>query len=180
MKKILIFLSAVGLTIGLYAKPEKGGKKTGSGEGRPSREEVMKKFDKDGDGKLNEEEKAELRKKMAERGAGRKAPPFIMEKFDKDGDGKLSEDERAEARKAMEARRAEMIEKFDKDGEYTRKFVPELEKLPDKFLFTPWEAPQSVLEAAGIELGKDYPYPIIDLKQSRAIALEAFASIKKE
>ena len=77
----------------------------------------MKKFDKDGDGKLNEEEKAELRKKMAERGAGRKVPPFIMEKFDKDGDGKLSEDERAEARKAMEARRAEMIEKFDKDGD---------------------------------------------------------------
>jgi len=117
MKKILIFLSAIGLTIGLYAKPEKGGKKTGSGEGRPSREEVMKKFDKDGDGKLNEEEKAELRKQMAERGAGRKVPPFIMEKFDKDGDGKLSEDERAEARKAMEARRAEMIEKFDKDGD---------------------------------------------------------------
>ena len=64
--------------------------------------------------------------------------------------------------------------KFDKDGEYTRKFVPELEKLPNKFLFTPWEAPQNVLEEAGIELGKDYPYPIIDLKQSRARALEAF------
>tara|TARA_B100001248_G_scaffold246298_1_gene216785 strand:- start:170 stop:619 length:450 start_codon:yes stop_codon:yes gene_type:complete len=117
MEKILIFLSAIGLSIGLYAKPEKGGKKPGSGEGRPSREEVMKKFDKDGDGKLNEEEKAELRKQMAERGAGRKIPPFIMQKFDKDGDGKLSQDERAEARKAMEARRAEMIERFDKDGD---------------------------------------------------------------
>jgi deoxyribodipyrimidine photo-lyase len=69
--------------------------------------------------------------------------------------------------------------KFDKDGEYTRKFVPELEKLPNKFLFTPWEAPQNVLEEAGIQLGKDYPYPVIDLKQSRARALEAFASIKK-
>ena len=73
---------------------------------------------------------------------------------------------------------AEMVKIWD--GQYTRKFVPELEKLPDKFLFTPWEAPQSVLEEAGIELGKDYPYPIIDLKQSRAIALEAFSSIKKE
>jgi deoxyribodipyrimidine photo-lyase len=70
--------------------------------------------------------------------------------------------------------------KFDKDGGYTRKFVPELEKLPNKFLFTPWEAPQSILEAAGVELGKDYPYPIVDLKESRARALEAFASIKKE
>ena len=117
MKKILTFLSVLGLSIGLYAKPEKGGKKPGSGEGRPSREEVMKKFDKDGDGKLNEEEKAELRKQMAERGAGRKIPPFIMQKFDKDGDGKLSQDERAEARKAMEARRAEMIERFDEDGD---------------------------------------------------------------
>ena len=117
MKKALLLISVLSLATGIIAKPEKGGKKPGSGEGRPSREEVMKKFDKDGDGKLNEEEKAELRKQMAERGAGRKVPPFIMEKFDKDGDGKLSEDERAEARKAMEARRAEMIEKFDKDGD---------------------------------------------------------------
>ena len=118
MKKILIFLSAIGLSISLYAKPEKVGKKPGSKEGRPSREEIIKKFDKDGDGKLNEEEKAELRKKMAERsGGGRKLPPFLMKKFDKDGDGKLSDEEKAEARKAMEARRKEMIGKFDKDGD---------------------------------------------------------------
>ena len=91
MKKILIFLSAVGLTIGLYAKPEKGGKKTGSGEGRPSREEVMKKFDKDGDGKLSEDERAEARKAMEARRAE------MIEKFDKDGDGKLNEDERKAA-----------------------------------------------------------------------------------
>ena len=118
MKKILIFLSAIGLSIGLYAKPEKDGKKPGSFEGRPSREEIIKKFDKDGDGKLSDEEKAELRKKMAERsGGGRKLPPFLMKKFDNDGDGKLSDEEKAEARKAMEARRKEMIVKFDKDGD---------------------------------------------------------------
>ena len=117
MKKALLLISVLSLASAIIAKPEKVRKKTGPGEGRPSREEVMKKFDKDGDGKLNEEEKAELRKQMAERGAGRKVPPFIMEKFDKDGDGKLCDDERAEARKAMEARRAEMIEKFDKDGD---------------------------------------------------------------
>ena len=118
MKKILIFLSAIGLSIGLHAKPEKDGKKPGSKEGRPSREEIIKKFDKDGDGKLNDEEKAELRKKMAERsGGGRKLPPFLMKKFDKDGDGKLSDEEKAEARNAMEARRKEMIGKFDKDGD---------------------------------------------------------------
>ena len=70
---------------------------------RPSREEVLKKFDKDGDGKLSEEEKGEFAKAMASR--GRKLPPHLMEKFDKDGDGKLNEEERADARKAMEARR---------------------------------------------------------------------------
>ena len=117
MKKLLLLITFLAAATGIIAEPEKKGKKLGSSEGRPSREEVMKKFDKDGDGKLNEEEKAELRKKMAERGAGRKVPPFILEKFDKDGDGKLNGDERAEARKAMEARRAEMIEKFDKDGD---------------------------------------------------------------
>ena len=118
MKKILIFLSAIGLSIGLHAKPEKDGKKPGSKEGRPSREEIIKKFDKDGDGKLNDEEKAELRKKMAERsGGGRKLPPFLMKKFDKDGNGELSDEEKAEARKAMEARRKEVIGKFDKDGD---------------------------------------------------------------
>ena len=102
----------------MYAKPEKEGKKPGSKEGRPSREEIIKKFDKDGDGKLNDEEKAEVRKTMAERsGGGRKLPPFLMKKFDKDGDGELNDEEKAEARKAMEERRKEMIEKFDKDGD---------------------------------------------------------------
>ena len=68
----------------------------------------MKKFDKDGDGKLSEEEKAELRKAIAQRGGrpgGRRPPPELMKKFDKDGDGKLSESERAELRKkAIEVR----------------------------------------------------------------------------
>ena len=88
MKKILIFLSAIGLMIGMYAKPEKAGKRASPGEGRPSREEIMKKFDKDGDGKLSDEEKAEARKAMEAR---RKE---MIEKFDKDGDGKLNEEER--------------------------------------------------------------------------------------
>ena len=118
MKKILLLISSLAFAIGVSAKPEKGGKKGNPSEGRPSREEIIKKFDKDGDGKLSDEEKAELRKKMAERsGGGRKLPPFLMKKFDKDGDGKLSDEEKAEARKAMEARRKEVIGKFDKDGD---------------------------------------------------------------
>ena len=69
----------------------------------------MKKFDKDGDGKLSEEEKAELRSDCSKRWAskGRRPPPELMKKFDKDGDGKLSESEWAELLKTMEARRKE-------------------------------------------------------------------------
>jgi len=62
-------------------------------------------------------------------------------------------------------------EKFDKHGDYTRQFVPELAHLPDKYLFKPWQAPADVLVQAGIELGKDYPMPIVDLKESREQAL---------
>ena len=70
--------------------------------------------------------------------------------------------------------------KFDPEGEYTKKYVPELKLLPNKFLFSPWEAPKEILEKAGIELGKDYPEPIVDLKYSRELALEAFGKTKLE
>ncbi len=69
--------------------------------------------------------------------------------------------------------------KFDSSGEYTRCFVPELKRLPDKYLFRPWEAPLDVLKEAGVTLGKEYPRPIVDVKISREKALEAFASLKK-
>lgn len=69
-------------------------------------------------------------------------------------------------------------EKFDADGEYTRRYVPELKHLDNKYLFKPWEAPAAVLQGAGIILGKTYPRPIVDLKASRERALAAFASLK--
>lgn len=65
-------------------------------------------------------------------------------------------------------------EKFDKDGAYTKKWVPELKKMPPKYLFKPHEAPDEILDYAGIVLGKDYPEPIVDLKQTRVKALNAF------
>jgi deoxyribodipyrimidine photo-lyase len=71
-------------------------------------------------------------------------------------------------------------QKFDSQGEYTRRFVPELSKLPDKYLFAPWEAPEPVLRQCGVRLGVDYPEPVVDLKQSRARALEAFQSLKNQ
>lgn len=71
-------------------------------------------------------------------------------------------------------------EKFDADGAYVTRFVPELAKLPKKYLHKPWEAPADVLEDARLKLGQDYPVPIVDRKQARARALEAFQSIKTE
>ena len=70
-------------------------------------------------------------------------------------------------------------EKFDPDGSYTKKYIPELKYLSKKYLFQPWEAPQHELKAVGIELGKTYPKPIIDYKESRDIALAAFSQMKE-
>lgn len=70
-------------------------------------------------------------------------------------------------------------EKFDSDGEYTRRFVPELKNIPSKYLFSPWKAPMHVLKASGIILGKTYPHPIVNLEQSRDAALQAFKTYKK-
>jgi len=70
-------------------------------------------------------------------------------------------------------------QKFDSDGEYIRKYIPEISDLPNKYLFNPWEAPQEELDRARVVIGKDYPKPIIDLKLSRQNALEAFKSLKK-
>ena len=69
-------------------------------------------------------------------------------------------------------------EKFDPQGQYTRRFVPELDLLPDKYLYRPWEAPPLVLREAGVRLGQDYPLPIVDLKTSRGRALEAYATVR--
>ena len=69
-------------------------------------------------------------------------------------------------------------EKFDPNGDYIKQFIPELRNLNGKFLYSPWEAPENVLQSAGIELGKNYPEPIVDLKLSREKALAAFEKLK--
>lgn len=69
-------------------------------------------------------------------------------------------------------------EKFDPDGEYVRRWVPELARLPDKMIHQPWEATPLELAGAGIELGKTYPRPIVDHKAGRERALKAYASIR--
>ncbi len=69
-------------------------------------------------------------------------------------------------------------QKFDPDGKYTRKYLPVLSNIPDKFLFNPWEAPEDVLRSAGVKLGENYPLPIVEIGSSRQKALEAFATTK--
>ena len=68
-------------------------------------------------------------------------------------------------------------EKFDPDGSYIRHYVPELVKLPNKYLFKPWEAPKALLDEAGVQLGESYPHPVVNLKASREAALEAYQAL---
>ena len=70
-------------------------------------------------------------------------------------------------------------EKFDPRGIYVRKWVPEIASLPDKYLHQPWSAPASLLDEHAINLGKDYPGPVVDLKATRERALERYKVIKK-
>ncbi len=69
--------------------------------------------------------------------------------------------------------------KFDPGGAYVRRWVPELARLPDKFLHAPWTAPAEVLAQAGVRLGKNghYPAPIVDHAAARAEALAAFRTL---
>ena len=63
-------------------------------------------------------------------------------------------------------------EKFDKDGAYVKKWVPELKNLTKKFIHKPWE-----LNEQNFKLGKDYPYPIVKHEEARSKALNAFKKI---
>lgn len=68
-------------------------------------------------------------------------------------------------------------EKFDPEGEYVCRFVPELRKLPKKYIHRPFEAPQEVLSQAGITLGETYPKPVVNHSQARDKALAAYAQV---
>lgn len=68
-------------------------------------------------------------------------------------------------------------ERYDADGAYVRRWVPELAKLPDAVLHSPWEADAATLASAGVVLGETYPAPIVDHAAARARALAAFATL---
>ncbi len=70
-------------------------------------------------------------------------------------------------------------ERFDAEGDYVRRWVPELARLPAPWAHKPWEAEDDVLAAAGVRLGETYPYPIVDHASARTRALEALATIAR-
>ncbi len=71
-------------------------------------------------------------------------------------------------------------EKFDPQGVYVKRWVPALEKLPDKWIHQPWNAPSEILERGGVVLGRDYPKPIVDHARAREAALKAFKKIREK
>ena len=70
-------------------------------------------------------------------------------------------------------------EKFDAEGKFIRRYLPQLEKLSKKSIHAPWQAGHIELETAGIVLGRDYPYPIVDHDEARKKTLVRYNVVKK-
>ena len=69
-------------------------------------------------------------------------------------------------------------EKFDPQGTYVRRWVPEIAKLSDKTIHQPWSATADELRRAGVKLGQTYPLPLVDHAEARNMALAAFSQLK--
>jgi len=69
-------------------------------------------------------------------------------------------------------------EKFDPEGTYVRKWIPQLGRLRGKAIHAPWTVDRATLARAGVSLGTDYPLPIVDHAEARKAALAAFETIK--
>ena len=70
-------------------------------------------------------------------------------------------------------------EKFDPEGKFIRRYLPQLQKLSNKSIHAPWRAGQIELEVAGLHIGKDYPRPIVDHDEARKKTLVRYSVVKK-
>lgn len=68
--------------------------------------------------------------------------------------------------------------RFDPEGTYVKKWLPELKNLPKQFIHQPWEADMITLSEAGVELGKNYPHPIVNHQNSRDMAMMAYKAMR--
>lgn len=69
-------------------------------------------------------------------------------------------------------------DRYDPEGEYVRRWVPELASLPSSYIQKPWEMPEGVQAEYGVRIGQDYPAPIIDHKEARQRTLEAYKAAR--
>ena len=67
--------------------------------------------------------------------------------------------------------------RFDAEGAYVRRWVPELARLPVRYIHAPWQAPAEVLSRAGVTLGTTYPFPVVEHAAARAEALAAYRQL---
>ena len=70
-------------------------------------------------------------------------------------------------------------EKFDAEGKFIRKYLPILEQLPTSALHHPWLSTPGQLAAANVRLGENYPLPIVQHDEARALTLQRYAVVKK-
>jgi deoxyribodipyrimidine photo-lyase len=69
--------------------------------------------------------------------------------------------------------------KFDPDGAFVRSMLPQLERVPNRYVHEPWTMPPIIAADAGVTIGKDYPEPIVDHAMARKRALDAYSVFKR-